>query len=206
MIRRHDITGVKFGRLVVTENLGRDSGGNALWGCACECGGTAITRGFMLKTGRTKSCGCWYAETRPKKKPRIQVISKKCTSCKEIKVSSLFPKNKTHIDGLSSNCNKCKNVRYKQANAGATLAASTLRKKHVQIATPKWANRLDIKRLYDESACTTKITGIRHHVDHIIPLRGRMVCGLHVPKNLRVVPWHVNLQKGSQMADAEGKR
>jgi len=206
MIRRHDITGVKFGRLVVTENLGRDSGGNALWGCACECGGTAITRGFMLKTGRTKSCGCWYTETRPKKKTRIQVISKKCTSCKEIKLSSLFPKNKAHIDGLSSNCNKCKNVRYKQANAGATLANSTLRKKHVKIATPKWANILRIKNLYAESFAVTKITGVRHHVDHIIPLRGKLVCGLHIQENLRVVPWYVNLQKGSKITGTEGKR
>ena len=44
----------------------------------------------------------------------------------------------------------------------------------------------------------TKRTGIEHHVDHEIPLRGKRVSGLHVAENLRVIPKLDNLSKGSR--------
>lgn len=42
-------------------------------------------------------------------------------------------------------------------------------------------------------------TGIPHHVDHDIPLRGKGVCGLHVPWNLRVIPAVLNMRKGASV-------
>lgn len=52
--------------------------------------------------------------------------------------------------------------------------------------------------LYAEAAALSKHLGIRFHVDHEIPLRGKNVSGLHVPANLRVVAATVNLAKGSK--------
>lgn len=63
-------------------------------------------------------------------------------------------------------------------------------------ATPKWLTtdqHKEIEAFYIESQ--TKKTA--HHVDHIVPLRGKTVCGLHVPWNLRVIPALVNLQKSN---------
>lgn len=42
------------------------------------------------------------------------------------------------------------------------------------------------------------ITGIEWHVDHIIPLKGREICGLHLWTNLRLIPKLENLRKGNK--------
>lgn len=64
-------------------------------------------------------------------------------------------------------------------------------------ATPNWANKSAIEKLYEESRQLTKETGIKHEVDHIIPIKHPMVCGLHVESNLRVMPATENLKKSN---------
>src|SRR5271156_4605074 len=54
--------------------------------------------------------------------------------------------------------------------------------------TPPWADLQEIRKIYEESHRVTKVTGVEHHVDHIIPMRGKLVSGLHITENLRVLP------------------
>ena len=63
---------------------------------------------------------------------------------------------------------------------------------------PKWANRFFIKEIYALAKLRTKITGFPWEVDHIIPINGKFVSGLHVENNLRVVPRVVNKSKGNK--------
>lgn len=64
--------------------------------------------------------------------------------------------------------------------------------------TPPWADLKAIRKIYEESHRITKETGLEHHVDHIIPMRGKLVSGLHIAENLRVLPGPENLAKGSK--------
>ena len=65
-------------------------------------------------------------------------------------------------------------------------------------AMPSWLTEdqiQQIKEVYAEAKRLEEKTGIPHHVDHIVPLVGRIVCGLHVPWNLRAIPKADNLSR-----------
>lgn len=65
-------------------------------------------------------------------------------------------------------------------------------------AAPKWLTRSDWKEMaamYGLAHKMSKETGIVHHVDHVVPLCGRNVCGLHIPINLQVLPASENMRK-----------
>ena len=57
-----DITGQRFGRLIVVEKAGNDRRGAAMWRCRCDCGGERTVRGSDLRNGHTTSCGCIHSE------------------------------------------------------------------------------------------------------------------------------------------------
>lgn len=67
-----------------------------------------------------------------------------------------------------------------------------------QMFMPNWANRDAIASIYSEARRLTKETGIEHHVDHIIPLRGKTVCGLHVETNLQILTAEANKRKNAR--------
>lgn len=62
---------------------------------------------------------------------------------------------------------------------------NVLQKKHIKRATPKWADRAFLKLIYDN-----RPKG--YDVDHIIPLRGKIMSGLHTPENLQYLPSDIN--------------
>ncbi len=62
-------------------------------------------------------------------------------------------------------------------------------------ATPRWADATAIDAIYCEAARLTETTGIPHEVDHIVPLRSPIVCGLHVAHNLQILTKTANRQK-----------
>lgn len=66
------------------------------------------------------------------------------------------------------------------------------------LRTPSWLTQKDIsaiREFYILAAEKTKETGMIWHVDHIVPLRGELVSGLHVPWNLQIMPGKENYTK-----------
>lgn len=88
-----------------------------------------------------------------------------------------------------------------KANHKTQVRADTKarRRKHRE-ATPPWLTRkqkTEIRQMYQVAITLTQATGEQYVVDHIYPLRSDVVCGLHVPWNLRVIPREENLKKSN---------
>ncbi len=137
---------------------------------------------------------------------------KKCASCKNILNYSSFGKDISKYHNLSSRCKSCESVRakkYRELNTEAVkerisihyysnksyyLAKNANRRALKLKAIASWANIQKIKEIY-------KNCPEGYHVDHIIPLQGELVCGLHVENNLQYLSAKDNLQKGNKYGE-----
>lgn len=81
---------------------------------------------------------------------------------------------------------------WKKENWGTYKVYLASRKARVKLATPKWADRLEIQEIY--ASCPQGF-----HVDHIVPLNGKIVSGLHVPWNLQHLEASENMSKGRNL-------
>jgi len=149
--------------------------------------------------------------------------SKICSCCKLEKNISLFSKNRARKDGLHPSCKECKNkgnAKYHSKNRDKEAQYSrqyykkiakfevekrrelTARRRARKLsATPKWLSvqqLQEIKKKYALATMLTQNSGIVHAVDHIVPLKGKTVCGLHVPWNLQVITRKDNLTKSNK--------
>lgn len=104
----------------------------------------------------------------------------------------------------SLNLNKVKQwskqhyINTKQSCCDRALRRYILKKKQ----TPKWLGILDqlkIIQFYNERDKLIKLIGIKFHVDHIIPLNGETVSGLHVPWNLQILTSIENIRKSNKL-------
>lgn len=82
------------------------------------------------------------------------------------------------------------------------LAIGAQRRAKKLQAMPKWADTKAIRQIYAECQRITRETGIKHEVDHIVPLNGVKVKGLHVAENLRVIPAKLNRKKSNHFDEA----
>jgi len=110
---------------------------------------------------------------------------------------SILARNKTYREAnkekVAAQINK-----WKANNAGHVSARMRKYQTKKMNRTPKWLTIDDfwiIKEIYDLAIKRTKLHGFSWHVDHIIPLQGKLVSGLHVPNNLRVIPAIENIKK-----------
>jgi hypothetical protein len=121
----------------------------------------------------------------------LDLINKKyCGKCKQVKEKVDFSADKNRTQKLNGWCKKCF-LKYQQKDLKRWRASSAAYKAARLNRTPSWINLQDIADFY--SKCPEG-----HHVDHIIPLQGEKVSGLHVLENLQYLTASENCSKGNK--------
>jgi hypothetical protein len=133
-------------------------------------------------------------------KPSPHAARKRCWICGEEKpaTAEVFTVKSAYPDGLGGWCRDCCAVKRREArelHPGRDDAWGAARRARLLRRMPAWADRAAILAIY-----RNRPNG--HHVDHIVPLKGKNVSGLHVPCNLQYLPARDNLRKGAQFTSA----
>jgi len=146
----------------------------------------------------------------PKNRSKPDGLHDECKACKKASAKKYYKSNKEFV--LS------RNKAWRDNNPDKTLERSQLyyQKNKVDFfvrAAKRRSTKLnatldltseqeqEIKDFYWLAKDLTAVSGEKYHVDHIVPLQGDNVCGLHVPWNLQILPADINLSKGNRYAD-----
>jgi 5-methylcytosine-specific restriction endonuclease McrA len=143
-------------------------------------------------------------------------ISYKPKSDNSIKRSDALEKQEMFYSGAC--CKNCKGSnRYVSNNACANCATESrrvsnarnncVRAKRIRISNIYYFDnevQEEIKNIYSCAQKMQKVSNIKLHVDHIVPIKGKNVCGLHVPWNLRITTAKYNLSKKTKYEDSAG--
>lgn len=177
-------------------------------------------QGFRWVSGSCIECAKVHLRTSRQKDPeRTKAQYKKDVA--KLKTNIVWVQQKRETDVLYRKANKeqCRAIiaawsarnpdkvkqyakKTKVANKGR-VNADTVKRRLAKInRTPTWLTEDDhwmIEQAYELATIRTKMFGFQWHVDHIIPLQGKTVSGLHVPLNLQVIPGIENIRKGNRI-------
>ena len=111
-----------------------------------------------------------------------------------------YDKIKNDPDFKKKNAEKTKE--WARKNPHKVLEQSARKRATKLQRMPSWLTKNqkdEIKSFYKKAKDLTENIGIKYHVDHIVPLRGKTVSGLHVPWNLNVIPSEENMKKSNKL-------
>jgi len=155
-----------------------------------------------------KRCAEFLPKWREKNPEKIKAYSEKYsdTHAESSKAWRIANKERCAETGRSwrqKNPEKCNAFSrgWRGRNRDLMNALKAKRRADLLARLPKWLSvdeKWMIGQAYALAKLRSKMTGFDWHVDHVVPLRGKDVCGLHTPYNLQVIPAIENLRKGNR--------
>ena len=150
----------------------------------------------------------YYFTGKPCKKGHValrRAINGCCVEC-EMQKNNDSTRKEYMRQYAEQNRNKLRETasRWQKNNKGKVNANTAERHTAKMQRKPKWLTKEDkqvIKSLYELAAIYKKECGIDCHVDHVVPLQGKTVSGLHVPWNLQILPAVDNIKKSNRFND-----
>jgi len=149
----------------------------------------------------------WYFTGKPCKNGHVALRLKSNRCCKECAYEkrALYEHSEAYSEWKQKNKNKVAS-NWQKRNKG-TANANTRKYQAAKLKrTPEWLSDFDILKMkcfYQVAAMRSKESGESWHVDHVIPLQGKKVSGLHVPWNLTIIRGSENVKKSNRYDDDE---
>lgn len=105
--------------------------------------------------------------------------------------------DKRHRNYVKNNPDKIKKAKkhYEIRNPEVRAEIKTRRRAAERLCVPEWSEKEKIRVIYQKAKWLSELTGLTYHVDHIIPIQGKDVCGLHVWSNLQILEASINCSK-----------
>ena len=163
---------------------------------ACKDCGIDITFVYNSKHG-LHCASCIYAYHKAYREANAEKIAAQKSEWKQANKEHVAAKDKAYADAHPEKKTYARK-KWIAANPGKDTAAKALNAQKRKKRIPTWLSDDDkwmVEQAYELAAMRSKMFGFKWHVDHVIPLNGKRVSGLHVPTNLQVVPWIENLKK-----------
>lgn len=196
VVKRCEVCGVEF-------KQSQSRAAQGIRTCSLKCG-YAIRRIANKVPGVEVKCEhCGKMELLP---PSLAVTyrfcSRKCkfesSTYKAEQAARVVGTNNPMFTGDGQICISATGRRYTRSSRSKEGAKDARRRAAKHDAAPMWANQDRIAAIYAETQSITELTGVRHDVDHIVPLQSKLVCGLHVEHNLQVIPASINRSKSNR--------
>lgn len=153
---------------------------------------------FSNSAANRDALHCWCKECAH----LYRIKNKKSISDRNIRYRSENREDVLARDAYYRNKNReavlVSNALYRGSNKGKINSWTAKRRAQKLQATPKWLTKeqlLEILAFYIEAVRLTRETGKPHHVDHILPILGDGITGLHVPWNLQILTASENSKK-----------
>jgi 5-methylcytosine-specific restriction endonuclease McrA len=172
--------GERFGKWEVIEFFGKVDRALA-YRCQCDCGMTRVKKAAELRHRRSSSCPSCATKKHGRSHLSQYVVDK-------VKTWRSLNPDRRRIHSRT----------YRQSHIAEILADTRLRQAVKINATPRWVDKALLKQVYRD-AKAMRDQGMNVEVDHIIPLRHSLVCGLHVPWNLQIITSRENRLKGAKL-------
>ncbi len=170
---------------------GHMSDRRASTGICLECSKSYHIKYAKDNPEKLKANSAKYAKDNPEK---LKANSAKHTKANPEKVKARLAKwNKENPEKV-----KAKEAKYAKANPEKILAKTAKARAKREKRIVAWADHLKIQAVYDELQYLNQTTDTAHHVDHIIPLNGKLVSGLHVHDNLQILTKEENIAKSNK--------
>ena len=159
---------------------------------------------------------CKYGHTSDRR-----VDNRRCCECLKVAGREKYKKNKDKLNKKAREVRGANREKYNKYNREASKREDYKNTRRVWImnnphkgalynsnyrtaklkATPAWSNKAKIEHFYRLARVLTKVKGSPQEVDHIVPLQGENICGLHVHYNLQVIPKSDNRSKGNKFGE-----